>query len=323
MKIHIDLQHQGVRVDKFVEEQLKDLGFKQATRSMIKNNISLGCTVNGNRIKPSYKLKEKDILNIDEQFWKEFFANKDLSEEIIAQKGDLDIMYEDEYIIVLFKPKNLVVHPGVGNRDNTLVNYLKHYLQEKDELDVNMDRVGVVHRLDKGVSGVMVVAKTKEVQDILKKQFANREVDKLYLANVEKFKESKLQSIEEITIKEVIDCIKCSDIDYSAWFDAKGYIGRDSVNRYRMIFKLYEFKGSKFAQSYILPISKDQMLIKIITGRMHQIRATLFSLGYHIVGDTLYNQATRKISSPNIMLQSIYLSFTHPITKERVHFTKI
>lgn len=320
MEINIDSKYQGFRIDKLVEEKLYDLGFRQVSRNMIKDSIPLGSTINDNPVKPSYKLKQDDILKIDENFWKEFFETKDLSEEIVAQKGDLDILYEDEYIIVLLKPKGVVVHPGVGNRDNTLANYLKWYLLEKECLDINMDRVGIVHRLDKGVSGIMVTAKTKEAQDILKEQFENHVVDKLYLANVEKFKDSELSCIEKIELDDVLKCIKCGEVNYSTWFSAKGYIGRDRSNRYRKIFKLYEFDGAKEAQSYILPISKKCMLIKIVSGRMHQIRATLFYYGYHILGDNLYQPGSREVSSLDIMLQSIYLSFIHPISKERLHF---
>lgn len=322
MEIHIDSKYQGSRVDKLVQEKLLELGYKQCTRSMIKDDILKGITVNNESTKASYKLKQGDILKIDEDFWKTFFESKDLSEEIVAQEGKLDILFEDKDILVLFKPKNLVVHPGVGNRENTLANYLKYYLQSKGELDINMDRVGIVHRLDRGVSGIMVVAKTKEVQDILKEQFSNHEVDKVYLAEVEGFKESELDCLEDIDIEDVLKCMQCGEIDLNTWFNAKGYIGRDRTNRYRMDFKLYEFGGSKYAQSYILPISKEKMLIKIVTGRMHQIRATLFYYGYHIIGDKLYNPGSREVSSPDIMLQSIYLSFNHPISKEKLHFTK-
>jgi 23S rRNA pseudouridine1911/1915/1917 synthase len=322
MDIHIDSKYQSMRVDKLIEQELLRLGYKQSTRSMIKDDISNGCSVNDGKVKPSYKLKQGDVLNIDESFWKTFFENKDLSEDIVAQKGDINVIYEDNDILVIFKPKNLVVHPGVGNKEGTLANYLKYYLDSKNELDINMDRVGIVHRLDKGVSGIMVVAKNKESQDKLKKQFSERSVDKMYLANVEKFKESELVCLEEIDLDKILDCMRCEDINYDTWFNARGYIGRDHVNRFKMEFKLYEFGGSKQAQSYILPISKDKMLIKIVTGRMHQIRATLYYYGYHILGDDLYNPGSREVSSTNIMLQSIYLSFTHPITKERLYFTK-
>jgi 23S rRNA pseudouridine1911/1915/1917 synthase len=224
---------------------------------------------------------------------------------------------------VLFKPKGLVVHPGVGNRKDTLANYLKQYLMDKESLDSSMDRVGIVHRLDKGVSGVMVVAKNKHVQNKLKEQFAKRAVKKLYLAQVESFQPSELIFEKDYDIEEIIESMKGDNLNLDYWYKASGYIGRDRNNRFKMQFKLYEFGGSKKALSYILPISQDKMLIKIETGRMHQIRATLFYYGYHIVGDNLYAPGSRKVVSEDIMLQSIYLSFIHPISNERLHFVRI
>jgi 23S rRNA pseudouridine1911/1915/1917 synthase len=322
MDIVIDQKSQGERIDKFTELKLKDLGFKQATRSMIKDDINKGCTVNGQEIKPSYKLKMEDEVHIDENYWKHFFEHQNLSEDIVAQKGDLEIIYEDDYLIVLNKPKGMVVHPGVGNRKNTLANYLKEYLQSKNQFDQNMDRAGIVHRLDKGVSGLLVTAKSKEVQDALKKQFAKREVEKIYLAKVEKYKSSEITSINEKETDQVLEEINQKGFDKSGWFEAKGYVGRDLVNRYKMQFKLYQFRGSKPAKSYILPVKDNQLLIKIVTGRMHQIRATLYYYGFYIIGDDLYKPGKRQKSSDKIMLKSIYLSFNHPVTKEKLSFLK-
>lgn len=322
MKVIIDSKDQGQRVDKFVELKLKDMGFDQVTRSMIKEDIPDGATVNKQEANPSYKLKIGDEVNIEREYWNDFFKNKDLSEKIIPQKGKLNILYEDDYLIVLVKPKGVVVHPGVGNRTNTLANYIKYYLQEKNEFDINMDRAGIVHRLDKGVSGIMVVAKSKLVQEKLKKQFAKREVEKIYLANVERYKPSELSSFERRDLDKVLADVEKNEMEYDEWFKAKGYIGRDHTNRYKMAFKLYEFGGSKAATSYILPVEENKLLIKIVTGRMHQIRATLYYYGYYIKGDTLYKPGNRKGSSDEIMLKSIYLSFTHPITQEKLSFIK-
>lgn len=323
MDINIDSNYQGKRVDKVVESKLRDLGYAQSTRSMIKPHIDKATLVNNETVKPSYKLKQGDVLNIDEEYWKEFFLKIDNSSHIYPQKGDLDIIYEDEYLIVLFKPKGLVVHPGVGNSKDTLANYLKQYFQETNSLDSSMDRVGIVHRLDKGVSGVMVVAKNKEVQNKLKEQFANRVVRKIYLANVESFKSSELHIDKEYDLEEILEIAKDDNLNLDNWFKASGYIGRNRSNRFKMEFKLYEFGGSKRALSYILPISKDSMLIKIETGRMHQIRATLFYYGYHIIGDKLYSPGSREVVSEEIMLQSIYLSFIHPVSNKRMHFVRL
>jgi 23S rRNA pseudouridine1911/1915/1917 synthase len=320
MKITIDSKFHDERLDKFIELQLKELGFDQATRSMIKDNVSEGSKVNSEDVKPSYRLKQGDEIDIDQEYWENFFETQDLSEEIIPQKGELNILYEDQYLIVLLKPKGLVVHPGVGNQKDTLANYLKEYLQSKNEFDINMDRAGIVHRLDKGVSGIMVTAKNKSVQEKLKQLFARREVEKIYLAQVERFKPSELESFSKQDLDKVLDEVMNQEISYEDWFKAKGYVGRDNVNRYKMAFKLYEFGGSKSAKSFLLPIKEDQILVKIVTGRMHQIRATLYYYGYYIKGDNLYTPGKGESTSEEIMLKSIYLSFIHPITQERLSF---
>jgi 23S rRNA-/tRNA-specific pseudouridylate synthase len=142
------------------------------------------------------------------------------------------------------------------------------------------------------------------------------------MAGVEKFKSSEISSIEPRGLDEVLEQIENGKINYDNWFEAKGYIGRDKRDRYKMAFKLYEFGGSKVAKSYILPLKGDKLLIKIVTGRMHQIRATLKYFGYYIKGDTLYNPNTRGNNSDEIMLESIYLSFKHPVTEKKISFIK-
>jgi 23S rRNA pseudouridine1911/1915/1917 synthase len=287
---------------------------------MIKDSVSGGVTINGKDSKPSYRLKQEDKVKIDEGYWENFFDEQDLSEEIVPQEGELNILYEDRDLIVLVKEKGIVVHPGVGNLKDTLANYIKGYLQSKGEFDRSMDRAGIVHRLDKGVSGIMVVAKNKCIQEELKKQFAKRQVKKIYFAEVQKYKTTELASFPKKDLDKVLDRVIRKKSDYTDWFEANGYIGRDPVNRYKMAFKLYEFPGSKLAKSYIQPVNEKGMLIKIVTGRMHQIRATLYYYGYHIKGDSLYRPGKGNSSSDEIMLKSVYLSFIHPGTQERMTF---
>ncbi len=297
MRIEIDSEKIGRRVDVVVSEILKE---SSLSRSIIQKYINDGCKVNGKECKRSYKLKQFDVLELDDQYWTKLERSIDLSSEILPQEGILDIKYEDEDLIVLNKPKDLVVHPGVGNKQGTLANYLRHYLSSKGEYDNLVDRCGIVHRLDKGVSGLMVVAKNKDTQEFLKNQFKEKTVIKIYHAILE----------ESTNIEQNFDLrkyVREMNIKLQPWKDwrrVEGYIGRDKVNRYRMEFKRYEFTGSKYALSFFL-FSNNEALIKIETGRMHQIRATLKSLGYHIQGDSLYG----KSSGNKIMLESVLLSF--------------
>lgn len=297
MEIDIQNENVGERLDILLSNMLRN---KSLSRNIIQKHISKGCLVNGRECKRGYKLKEGDSVSIDEEYWDNIANMLDLSDKIKPQKGFLDIRYEDADCMVLYKPKGLVVHPGVGNPQNTLANYLRYYLESKNEYDVLMDRAGIVHRLDKGVSGLMVVAKNKRMQEYLKSQFKKREVIKIYHAYLE----------ESTNVEHVIDLnkyVKEMDIKLQQWKDWKrveGYIGRDRINRYMMNFKGYEFEGSKKAVSYFL-FSKNEVLIKIETGRMHQIRVTLKHMGYHIKGDKIYGMG----KGDEIMLESVLLSF--------------
>jgi len=310
MDILIKGRYIDLRVDSLLSEVLKE---KALTRSIIQKHIKNGCKVNGKECKKSYRLKEGDTLYIDEAYWDSVKQDLDLSKDILSQKGDLDIRYEDDDLIVLYKPKDLVVHPGVGNNDNTLANHVRYYLESKGEYDSLLDRAGIVHRIDKGVSGLMVVAKRKSVQEYLKGEFSKKRVIKIYHAYLEE--SNKLE--QEIDLKEYLKKMNINLLPWKSWEKVEGYIGRSGVNRYKMEFKKYEFGGSKYALSYIKSFGKD-VLIKIDTGRMHQIRSTLEYLGYHIKGDSLYGNS--KDGNEVIMLESVLLSFLN-INGKRLIFT--
>jgi 23S rRNA pseudouridine1911/1915/1917 synthase len=311
MQIEIKDKYIGERIDKVILQILTEEGLS-ITRTLVQDNMG-GCTVNGKECKRSYKLKNEDILEIDIEYWKRVVEKLDLSEEILPQKKKLDIRYEDENLIVLFKPKGMVVHPGVGNRENTLSNFIRYYLEQKGQYDNLLDRSGIVHRLDKGVSGLLVVAKNKKTQEYLKEEFQKHSVIKIYYANVQRNGNSKelgFKERESLDIKKYLEEIDIDKEPWKDWFKIEGYIGRSAKNRYKMEFKTYEFNGSKFARSWIL-YSKDELLVKIDTGRMHQIRATLEYLGLGIIGDSLYSKSDTK-GNDNLALESVLLSFIKP-----------
>lgn len=312
--MQVKVEGSNKRLDKVVTEILTSKGF-DLTRTIVQDNISNLSKVNSNREKKSYKLKGGDIIDLDIEGWKKLAKDLDLSSKILPQKGDLDIRYEDEDLLVMYKPKGLVVHPGVGNKEDTLANYLRYYLEEKGIYDNLLDRSGIVHRLDKGVSGLMVVAKNKPTQDFLKEQFQNHNVIKIYKAKVEQFGQNNDPEFNKYRKdRDLNNILKDFDINKKVWFNwylADGYIGRSRKNRYKMEFKKYKSGNAKRAVSYILP-SENEMLIKIETGRMHQIRATLEYLGLHISGDNLYGVSKKVYESSNISLESVFLSFLKP-----------
>jgi 23S rRNA pseudouridine1911/1915/1917 synthase len=313
--IKIKQKQSGKRVDIFLLEQLKQRGITTFSRNFLTNNWKGLIKVNGQHPKQSYRLNTGDEVRIDMKKIEKLGNEMKRSTEIKGQEGPLDILFECEDFLVLDKPKGLVVHLGVGHRDQTLANYVKGYLEQKGEFDYKMDRAGIVHRLDKPVSGVMVFAKTLRMQKHLKEQFEKHEVKKVYLADIEYkqlrrgikkvFPKKELDIDEEIAKLEESSNFKCG----RDWLKAEGYIVRSKGNRVKMQYRRYKGRTSKRALSYIKPISNEQVLVVIKTGRMHQIRATLEYYGIGIKGDTLYGISKSTTLPEKIALESIFLGF--------------
>lgn len=310
----------GDRVDKTVTEYLKeDERFSEfsITRSGIASVIPLAAHVNGGTIKRSYKLRDGDVLEIETgtilRFLEDKIKEEDKLSAIVAQKGGLDIVFEDKDILVLNKPKGLVVHPGVGNVDRTLANYVRGYLEEKGEYDMQVKRAGIVHRLDKEVSGLIILAKNRKTQLTLKEEFENHRVKKLYIATVTQLKNLPVQEdvpVLDRDFKAAIEALRVVDYDGEkvGMYKVEGRIVRDSVDRQRMLFKLGAQGRGKYALSYLVKFKDGKLLIKIETGRMHQIRATLRYLGWVILGDQKYGYSGDKKEGSGIELESSYLS---------------
>ena len=299
------------RIDKIVVEQLKEKGFDVPSRTFVQEKWGNWILVNQREVKPSYKIRNGDDLYINEECIGRLLENDKKSEEIVAQQGELEVVYEDEDFLIINKAKGVVVHPGVGNEGDTLANYVRYYLEQKGEFDIHLERCGVVHRLDKGVSGLIVFAKNMSAQKWLKEQFESHKVRKLYIAKVEVKqinKEFDQMFEEDLDIKETVQTFIDNDYEIDdTWYKAEGFVGRDHKDRVKMVFKKYEYGGSRRALSYIKRINANTVLIKIETGRMHQIRVTLKDLGMNIIGDTLYGEG--RGMPDKIELESILLSF--------------
>lgn len=306
--VQIDETNYGGRVDTFVSTN-----FKVHSRSFLKHNWERLVSVNGKPGKPSYKLRKGDIVEVlDDE------VDKMLEEysygEIIPQHHALDIVFENKDLLIVNKPKGIVVHPGVGNPHDTLVNYVVEYLQSKGEYDTRIVRGGLVHRLDKPVSGLILFAKTSEAQLYFQKQFEEHKVEKVYLATIE-YGKSINYELKEKFPKQQLDVSKELDIliqnnfqTDNSWLKVEGYIGRSSINRMKMIFKAYPFNHARYALSYVKPLSENTVLVMIKTGRMYQIRATLEYLGVNIVGDTMFKTLKGGAIPDTIALESILLS---------------
>ena len=268
---------ENIRIDKYLSDELP------YSRGKIAKMINEGnITINGKAIKASYKVKLNDKIDI-----KEFSE-----EQLVSQNINIDIVYEDKDIIVINKPSGMIVHPGSGNKTNTLVNALLYHDNNIKNVG-EKDRPGIVHRLDKDTSGLMLVAKTKDAYDILTKDFKNKKIHREYIA-----------LLEGVLPKDKI------------LIDAP--IGRDPKNFQKRAI----VPTGKKAITHIEIIQKynNYTLVKAIleTGRTHQIRVHTKYIGYPVFNDPLYGN--KKATKFGQYLHSYYLKFNHPITKKEMVF---
>ncbi|MGO1579851.1 MAG: RluA family pseudouridine synthase [Peptoniphilaceae bacterium] len=263
-----------IRLDKYLSDHI------DMSRSQIKKSIDSGeILVNSKKVKAGYLLNKDDEISLN-------FKEKD---ELKAENIEFDILYEDDHIAVISKPQDLVVHPGSGNFDHTLVSGL---LYKFDKLGRSSDplRPGIVHRLDKDTSGLMIIAKSEKAYLKLVEDFKNKKIEKSYLA----IAEGKLE--EEGIINEPI--------------------GRDPKQRKKMTVI---YKNSKEAITMYKVLKQYNnhalVLIDLITGRTHQIRVHFSHINHPILGDLVYGHKNKyKINKQ--MLHSYKLKFKHPISGE-------
>jgi len=292
--ITVELTGAGQRLDTFLCEKLEGKSRSQI-RKMVKNGE---ITIKGKWIKCGRLLKASEVISIKEEPVPEY--------AIVPQDIPLDILFEDDDLLIVNKPAGLTVHPAPGNPDGTLVNALLHHTSQLAETD-RPERPGIVHRLDKNTSGVLLVAKNSASHAALSGQFMNREVKKVYLAMIY----GRLRNKK--------DCIR-------------HFIGRSKGAREKMTVKL---KGGKLGitRYEILKEAPGFSLVKVLptTGRTHQIRVHFSHLHHPIVGDPVYggeiwrglqNPIQRKAvkSFDRLALHAHVLAFSHPSTKEPLTF---
>ena len=274
----------STRIDKYLVDKL---GF---SRSKIQRMIDDGSIlVNDKKIKSSYCLKLFDNIDINEEY------SEDV--DIVPEDIKLDICYEDDYLLVVNKPSGMVVHPAAGNFSGTLVNGLMYHCNNNlSQINGNI-RPGIVHRIDKDTSGLLVVAKNDDVHNDLAKQIADKTVVRKYIA----------------LVNGVIN-------EDTATIDAP--IGRDSVNRKKMAVTDINSKDAITHFRVLERFSKATLIeCKLETGRTHQIRVHLNYIGHSVVNDPVYGK--RKMDDVDFgqMLHAKTLGFIHPISKKYMEFS--
>ena len=275
----------GLRMDNALVQLVSEF-----SRSYLKQLIEQGSArLNGISVaKVATKVKAGDLLAIDLQATPQSQAFK-------PEKVDFEVIFEDEHLLVINKPVGLVVHPAPGNWSGTLLNGLL----ERDPNAVLLPRAGIVHRLDKDTSGLMVIARTRQAMDALVQKIAAREVSRLYLAlGLRSWVGSKERDVSES-------------------------IGRDARNRLRMAVVASDNQNGKTAKTSIKLLQNCEqgclVLCRLHTGRTHQIRVHMAHIGHPLVADIVYGGA----HAAGMVRQALHaeqLAFEHPVTGELLHF---
>ena len=270
------------RIDAYMAEKYEDI-----SRVAIQRLLETGkILVNGKKVKASYKVQLNDKITMEEE--------KAVEIELKAQDIPVDIIYEDSDIIVVNKPKGMVVHPANGNPDGTLVNAIMSICKDSLSGIGGEIRPGIVHRLDKDTSGILIVAKNDKAHINLSEQIKAHKVKKTYIALVKGI------------VKENNATINMP-------------IGRSEKDRKKMAVTkkgkeaITHFKVLKRYDKYTL------LEINIETGRTHQIRVHLSQIGYPIVGDEVYSKGKNEWNIKGQCLHAKSLDFKHPITNEDMH----
>lgn len=303
--ITADQGQEPLRVDRFLVNMMPKI-----SRSRIQRAASSGFIfVNGEPVKSNYKVKPLDRVSMR-------LERPPMTLEITPQEMSLEIVYEDDWLLVVNKPAGLVVHPGHGNWDGTLLNGLAWYLRNDPDFDVNDPAIGLVHRIDKDTSGLLVIAKTAEVKSALGKQFFDHSTRREYVAVIWGHMDPADGVLRSNIARDPRDRTRMAPFPY------EGDVGKTAVTHYS-------------TEEYLGYLS--QVRCRLETGRTHQIRVHLSHEGHPLFNDAVYggDQILRgnRFASykkfvenafaicPRQALHAQTLGFFHPILKRQMDFS--
>jgi 23S rRNA pseudouridine1911/1915/1917 synthase len=281
----IEDEQAGERIDKFLSETLPDL-----SRSYIQKLIKDGqVTINQKIIKANYKLNQRDLLELEEPELKE--------PDIVAEDIPLDILYEDADLLVINKPKGMVVHPSAGHYSGTLVNALMYYC--KDDLSgINgVMRPGIVHRIDMDTTGSLLVCKNDFAHNDIAEQLKVHSITRVYHAIVHGVLKDDEGTVDAPIGRHPVDRKKMS-INHKN--------GKEAITHYKVLQRFHNY-------TYIE--------CRLETGRTHQIRVHMAHLGHPVAGDMVYGNDKKSSYLNGQCLHAIKIGFIHPRTKEYLEFT--
>lgn len=293
------------RIDKWLQSRIE-----HATRNKIQQAIETGLlSVNGKTVKSNYKIKPDDEVVL-------LSAETEETTEVLPENLSLDIVYEDEAVLVINKPPFMVVHPGVGNYSGTLLNGVAFHLQQQNP-DLNesiLPRFGMVHRIDKNTTGLILIAKTQDAAAHLAKQFFDRTVDRKYVAVVWGDVIADTGTIEANIARH-----QRFRKQFTVYPD--GDTGKHAITHYKVLERM----------NYVTVVE-----CRLETGRTHQIRVHMKSIGHtlfndweyggnHILKGTVYTKYKQFVENcfkicPRCALHAKTLGFQHPVTGEKMFF---
>jgi 23S rRNA pseudouridine1911/1915/1917 synthase len=291
----VSAESNGQRLDRYLVSVLAEYSRSQIQKLIADGHVSV-------RRAPARNVEARANLQVHEGDQVNVNAPEATPSAVTAEALPLDILYQDADLAILNKPAGMVIHPGIGHGSGTLVNALLHHVTDLSGIGGEL-RPGIVHRLDRGTSGVMVIAKNDRAHQELSRQFHDREVEKEYIALV------------------------WGVVQAGRRIDAA--IGRDLANRKRMSAR------AKHAREAVTRITRAHHLpgltlcqVAIHTGRTHQIRVHLSAIGHPIVGDSLYGGVHRRVAGDiravqrleRPFLHAARLAFTHPTEQRRMQF---
>lgn len=278
IKVDIDKE----RLDTFL---MKKTDFSRSKiQKMIDNDHIL---VNGNIVKNSYRVKMDDLITIEEVELEQM--------DLVPTKMDLDIVYEDNDVMVINKPNGLVVHPGVGNKDNTLVNGLLYHSKELSEINGEY-RPGIVHRIDSETTGLLMIAKNDKAHEILAKQLEEHKITRVYEALVHGVIRNDTGTIDAPIGRDIRDRKKMTVIA----------TGKKAITNFKVL--------ERYEKATLIEL-------RLETGRTHQIRVHMNYIDYPIVNDKVYGRR-ETFDQTGQCLHAKTIGFIHPKTNEYMEFTK-
>lgn len=281
----VEKEHAGIRIDRYLSDNLEEISRSYLQKLLKEKHI----TVNEKEIKANYKVQEGDTISVS--------VPEPEEPDILPEEIPLDILYEDDSLMVVNKPKNMVVHPSAGHLSGTLVNAVLFHCKGNLSGINGIMRPGIVHRIDKDTTGALLICKTDTCHRILAEQLKVHSITRKYRAVVQGNLKDDEGTIEGPIGRHTTDRKKMA-INYKN--------GKEAITHYRV---LERFGNATYIEC------------QLETGRTHQIRVHMASIGHPLLGDTTYGSSKNPYHLQGQALHAMVLGFLHPVTNTYMEFT--